>query len=188
MTQVTHIFDTSKFARAPAGEARSVSAAEADWVAPLLRVRRIFISPGHNFFGRYGQEAGTHPIVEVDEGQCVAGWGLKGDRFFGYRPDYKGQVTFFSEEVWRQLKAEFNVPTLAASVLRRNVLVEGGDLNAFIGRRFKLQGVSFEATEECRPCHWMDKAVAPGAEEWLKGRGGLRCRVLSDGVLRPDIP
>jgi hypothetical protein len=32
----------------------------------------------------------------------------------------------------------------------------------------------------------MDNAVAPGAEEWLKGRGGLRCRVLSDGVLRRE--
>jgi MOSC domain-containing protein YiiM len=55
-----------------------------------------------------------------------------------------------------------------------------------IGRRFSIQGVLFEATEECRPCHWMDNAVAPGAEEWLKGRGGLRCRVLSDGVLRRE--
>ena len=30
----------------------------------------------------------------------------------------------------------------------------------------------FEGIEECRPCHWMDRAFCPGAEEWLKGRGG----------------
>jgi hypothetical protein len=32
----------------------------------------------------------------------------------------------------------------------------------------------------------MDQAVAPGAEEFLKTRfrGGLRARILSDGVLR----
>jgi len=30
----------------------------------------------------------------------------------------------------------------------------------------------------------MDQAVGPGAEEWLKGRGGLRARVLTDGELR----
>jgi MOSC domain-containing protein YiiM len=153
----------------------------------MTLVRQIFISPGHNFFGRYGQTAGNHPSVEVDEVHCVAGMGLKGDRFFGYRPEYKGQVTFFSEEVWRSLQDHFRVPAQVPSVLRRNVIVGGIDLNSLIGQRFQLQGISFEATEECRPCHWMDKAVAPGAEEWLKGRGGLRCRVLSDGMLRREV-
>jgi MOSC domain-containing protein YiiM len=152
----------------------------------MTLVRKIFISPGHNYFGRYGQVADTHPTVEVDEVECVTGMGLKGDRFFGYRPDYKGQVTFFSEEVWRQLQEHFKVPGHAPSVLRRNVILGGVDLNALIGRQFSIQGVLFEATGECRPCHWMDKAVAPGAEDWLKGRGGLRCRVLSDGVLRRE--
>ncbi len=152
----------------------------------MLLVRQIFISPGHNFFGRYGKAAGTHPAVEVDKVECVAGMGLKGDRFFGHRPDYKGQVTFFSGEVWRQLQARFNLPAFVPSVLRRNVIVEGDDLNALIGRRFALQGVEFEATEECRPCCWMDQAVAQGAEEWLKGRGGLRCRVLLGGTLRRE--
>ena len=30
----------------------------------------------------------------------------------------------------------------------------------------------------------MNEAVAPGAEELMKGRGGLRARILSDGMLR----
>jgi MOSC domain-containing protein YiiM len=41
----------------------------------------------------------------------------------------------------------------------------------------------FEGVEECRPCYWMDQALAPGAEEFLKGCGGLRVRVLTDGIL-----
>jgi MOSC domain-containing protein YiiM len=44
--------------------------------------------------------------------------------------------------------------------------------------------VAFAGTGEARPCHWMNHAVAPGAEDWLKGRGGLRARVLSDGELQ----
>ena len=152
----------------------------------MLQVRQIFISPGHNYFGRYGQTPGTNQAVEVDEAECVPGYGLKGDRFFGYRPEYKGQVTFFSEEVWRQLLAQFKVPEASPSMLRRNVIVAGGDLNALIGQKFTVQGVGFEAIEECRPCHWMNQAVSPGAEDWLKGRGGLRCKVLSGGVLRRE--
>jgi hypothetical protein len=30
----------------------------------------------------------------------------------------------------------------------------------------------------------MDRAIAPGAEEFLKGQGGLRARILTDGQLR----
>jgi hypothetical protein len=30
----------------------------------------------------------------------------------------------------------------------------------------------------------MNQAIAPGAEEFLKGRGGLRARILTDGTLR----
>jgi hypothetical protein len=30
----------------------------------------------------------------------------------------------------------------------------------------------------------MDRAIAPGAHEFLKGRGGLRAKILCDGKLR----
>lgn len=33
------------------------------------------------------------------------------------------------------------------------------------------------------PCYGMNTSLGPGAEQCLKGRGGLRCRILTDGVL-----
>ena len=66
------------------------------------------------------------------------------------------------------------------------MITEGADLNALIGQRFIVQGVEFEGVCECSPCYWMDRAIAPGAEEALKGRGGLRARILSNGVLRAE--
>jgi len=36
---------------------------------------------------------------------------------------------------------------------------------------------------ESKPCYWMDQAVGPGAEEWLRGNGGLRAKILRDGPL-----
>ena len=33
----------------------------------------------------------------------------------------------------------------------------------------------------------MERAIGPRADAWLKGRGGLRCRILSDGWLRRDV-
>jgi hypothetical protein len=150
----------------------------------MIRVRHIFVSPGHNFFGRFGQPPGEHPLIDLPEVECVAGYGLRGDRFFGYRPDYKGQATFFSVEVATTLQETFNLASVDLTAFRRNIITEGVDLNTLIGERFTVQGVEFEGTGECRPCHWMNHAVAPGAEDWLKGRGGLRCRILSTGWLR----
>jgi hypothetical protein len=152
-------------------------------VKSAITVRHIFISPGHNFFGRYGQPAGAHTTVDVRNVQCRAGWGLEGDRFFGYRPDYNGQVTFFAWEVYEAAKRELAAPQLKPDAFRRNVVVESMPLNELIGTRFTLGGVDFEGMSESKPCHWMEGVVAPGAEKWLRGRGGLRARILTDGVL-----
>ena len=44
--------------------------------------------------------------------------------------------------------------------------------------------VRFLGTKPCSPCAWMDAMFVPGAHEFLRGRGGLRARILNDGVLR----
>ncbi len=150
---------------------------------PSAAIRHLYVSSGHNFFGRFGQPADTHLVRDLPVVKCRAGWGLEGDRFYGYRPDYKGQVTFFAWETYVAAKEKFRVPALQPSAFRRNVIVEGIDLNALVGRRFTLGGVEFEGTGEARPCHWMNQVVAPGAEDWLMGRGGLRTRVLTSGEL-----
>lgn len=148
-----------------------------------VAVLRFFISTGHNFFGRHGLEPEAHPVLEPDEVECVAGCGIRGDRFFSFKEDYKGQITFFSLEVFEQLQNELGLRDVGPSAARRNVLTTGVDLNQLIGRRFEIEGVAFEGTEECRPCHWMETALGPGAEAWLRGRGGLRARILTSGTL-----
>jgi MOSC domain-containing protein YiiM len=151
-----------------------------------VRIEHIYISPGHNFFGRHGQPPGEHPIIEVKQAQCVAGKGIVGDRFFEYKKDYKGQITFFSLEVYENLCRELQVSDKSPAAFRRNIVVGGIDLNTLIGQRFILQDTEFEGIEECRPCPWMDQAFASGAETLLKGRGGLRARILTDGMLQRD--
>jgi MOSC domain-containing protein YiiM len=149
-----------------------------------VEIVHLYTSPAHNYFGHHGKPADDYPVVEVDFIECVAGHGIRGDRFFDYRDSYKGQITFFSEEVYKALCEELKVSDKSASAVRRNVITRGLDLNTLIGSEFEVQGVRFRGTEECRPCYWMDQAVAPGAEAFLKGRGGLRARILTDGTLR----
>lgn len=152
----------------------------------MISVRKLFISPGHNFFGHHGRPVGRHAAIEVNSIECVAGRGVKGDRFFDYRDNYKGQVTFFSSEVFEALRWELNLPLAHPSATRRNVLLEGVELSLLIGHEFELQGIRFLGVEECKPCYWMDSALGQGAEHWLQGRGGLRARILTSGCLEVE--
>jgi MOSC domain-containing protein YiiM len=146
-------------------------------------ILRLYISPGHNFFGHHGREPDKFPALEVLNLTCVKGRGIRGDRFFDYKENYKGQITFFASEVFELLCNALALRDCSAALLRRNVITRGVDLNTLIDQEFEVQGVRFQGTGECKPCYWMDRAIAPGAEDFLKGRGGLRARILSDGLL-----
>ena len=149
-----------------------------------MEISHLYISTGHNFFGHHGREPDNFPAIEVSSIECVAGHGIRGDRFFDYQDDYKGQVTFFSLDVFDELRAELEVRDCSPGAVRRNVIVRGIDLNELIGQEFEVQGVRFCGTAECKPCYWMNRAIAPGAEKFLNGRGGLRARILTDGFLK----
>ncbi len=153
-----------------------------------MRLLHIFLSPEHNYFGHHGKPAGEAPTVEVPEVEAVAGKGLVGDRFFDYKDDYRGQVTLFSIETYRDLCDRFGRPPSekGAAVFRRNLVVEGADLTALVGEEFQLCGVRFLGTQEAAPCYWMNQAFAEGAEEAMKGRGGLRAKVLTGGTLTSE--
>jgi MOSC domain-containing protein YiiM len=151
-----------------------------------MRIRGLFLSPGHNYFGHHQQPPGDHPLLACAKVHCVAGRGIAGDRFFDYKDNYKGQITFFSTEVFAALCLQLGVTGKSPGVTRRNVITSGVDLNTLIGEEFVVQGIRFAGVAECRPCYWMDTAIAPGAEEFLQGRGGLRARILSDGFLHLD--
>ncbi len=147
-------------------------------------IDRLYVSPGHNFFGHHGRAPGDNAMIECSQIQCVAGRGIEGDRFFDFKPDYKGQITFFEGEIYDQLCSEFGVSDRLPSVFRRNVITRGVSLPSLIGVQFEVQGVRFLGAGESAPCEWMNLAFAPGAEDRLKGSGGLRAKILSDGILR----
>jgi MOSC domain-containing protein YiiM len=153
-----------------------------------IEILHLYVSPGHNFFGHHEQPAGRNPVLEVPEVECVTGQGIRGDRFFGFKPDYKGQITFFAHETYLRLCQDLGTHDQPPSVFRRNVITRGADLNALVGTEFEIQGVRFLGMIECSPCHWMNTAFAPGAENALRGHGGLRARILSDGRLKSARP
>ena len=127
-----------------------------------VQVQCLYISQAHNYFGHHGRTAGEDPCREVTWLDCIAGRGIRGDRFFDYKENYKGQITFFALEVLDALRRELNLPQAQPAATRRNVVVMGVDLNSLIGDEFEIQGIRFAGVEECKPCYWMNAALGPG--------------------------
>jgi MOSC domain-containing protein YiiM len=125
-------------------------------------------------------------MIEVPAIECVASRGIRGDRYFDFKDDYKGQITFFSLDVFEELCAALSLDDCSPATARRNVITRGVDLNEFIDKEFEIQGVRLYGTQECAPCYGRDGAFAQGAKDFLKGRGGLRAKILSDGELRSN--
>ena len=64
-------------------------------------------------------------IREVETVECVAGHGLRGDRYFDHKENYKGQVTLFAQAVFDELRLALDLPQARPCALRRNLLVSG---------------------------------------------------------------
>lgn len=154
-----------------------------------ITLEHIYISPGHNYFGKPKDGPGAHGTTDMDSVEARLGRGLVGDRYYGVPAHYEAQVTFFAAEVFDALLAAFPERTDLSPILtRRNIVTRGANLNALIGHEFSLDcgdgPIQFLGTKPCSPCAWMDAMLGAGAHEFLRGRGGLRARILSSGVLR----
>ena len=157
------------------------------WCVMKINVKTILVSEGHNYYGRYDLGAADYEIVEKDQVELVAGKGIVGDRFFEYKEDYKGQITFFSDTTVKAVRDELGHSHVEPRMFRRNVILEGVDAEALIGKRFRIGELEFTGSCEAAPCFWMDQAVGEGTHEFLKGRGGLRARITGGGVLSSGV-
>lgn len=148
-----------------------------------ITIHDLYISSGHDFKGRHGMERLDHGNTPVPSVECIEGKGLVGDRYFGYKDDFKGQMTFISLEAIRSVERELGQEIQDRSLFRRNAVASGADLNSLVGKTFVLGDVRFYGTEQCAPCYWMDRAIGEGALAAMENRGGLRCRILTSGTL-----
>jgi MOSC domain-containing protein YiiM len=144
-----------------------------------VEIVALHVSPVHAYEGRPsdGPRADPEPVSR-DHVEIRAGLGITGDRYFNHPAHRNGAVTLIAAE---SLDAWPVDPLLA----RRNVVVRGFDVDALPrGTVFRLDAVRFEVHRPANPCAWMDAVIAPGAFKALRGKGGIRCVPLDDGVLR----
>jgi MOSC domain-containing protein YiiM len=124
---------------------------------------------------------GQHPH-EVASVTAVAGKGLEGNRYFDTgRPEQ--ELTLIEAEQLERVVAEDGLQIDAAAT-GRNILTRGVDLNALVGRRFRVGPLECRGIELCEPCRTMESRTAPGAVRALVHRAGLNAAILVGGEVR----
>ncbi len=149
-----------------------------------VQVVGLMASGQHRYDGRPGTEVPAQATDRRSELTVRAGHGVVGDRYAGRPAHRDASVTVLAAEGLDELAAELGVPPFDPLLARRNVVLRGADVEALRGRTFTLGGITLLGGRAANPCRWMDVVLAPGAHRGLRGRGGVRCRPLTDGVLR----
>jgi MOSC domain-containing protein YiiM len=140
---------------------------------PDGRVEGIFLTDTH---GEVPQS--------VDRARAIAGAGLVGNRYFFKNGDAPpgGAVTLIAAEGLEAFVEETGISVTPAET-RRNVLTRGIDVNALVGKRFRVGDIECVGVELCEPCAHLQSLTKPGVLKGLVHRAGLNADVLNDGAI-----
>jgi hypothetical protein len=113
--------------------------------------------------------------------------GIDGDRYqdgtgtFSTSPRRVGQdITLIEAEALDELRA--SGIAIAPEEARRNVVTRGIDLDALIGRPFRIGEVSCYGQRRAEPCAHLER-LTPGTLRRLVHRGGIRADILEPGII-----
>lgn len=155
-----------------------------------VEVLHLLVSPEHAYFGRPREGAADVPTTDEPRVDVVAQKGIVGDRFYGRAAHMDAAVTLFAVESLEAIAAELGLGALDPLLTRRNVILRGAELMPLIGEEITLRSgpgfadsITLRPGRHAAPCAWMDRMLGPGVHAAMRGRGGLRCMPLTDGVL-----
>ena len=134
------------------------------------RVEAIFIGPERTL---------PEPVERV---RALAGKGLEGNRYFFDSAKPGRALTLIAAEAIESFQAETGIP-LTAAESRRNVLTRGLDVNALVGKRFRIGNVECRGVELCEPCSHLEGLTYPGVLTGMVHRAGLNADILTDGEI-----
>lgn len=157
-----------------------------------VEIVHLLASSVHRYEGRPSEGPRPAPEGEPESRERIevrASFGIVGDRHFGHPAHRTAAVTVMAEESLEYVREALQAGVLDPAATRRNIILRGVDVDRLRGAEFSLDSgdageVRFRAHRPANPCAWMDVVLAPGAHKALRGRGGMRCEPLSDGVLR----
>ncbi len=127
------------------------------------------------------------PVQGREQAVAIPGVGLEGDRyalkqgtFFKPEPDF--ELTLIEAEAIDALRRDYNIE-LAPGEARRNIVTRGVGLNHLVGKEFRLGTVLVRGIRLCEPCEHLQKLTGKPLVKGLRHRGGLRARILTEGIV-----
>jgi hypothetical protein len=135
-------------------------------------------------------------LVMVQAAHAHSGRGLQGDRYFKRSGTFSSahsrghDLTLIEAEVLDELRLPGG--HLRPEEARRNIVTRGIDLNALVGKRFRIGDLECFGQRLCEPCAHLERLTAaagkPGTLRALIHKGGLRADILTNGEIHVGQP
>ena len=124
--------------------------------------------------------AASHmPMKPAGRVTAEADKGLVGDRYHGAS---LRQVTVQAAGELSEAAARTGRP-IEPGRTRRNITISADTVPRTPGHRWSIGAVELEVARDAAPCTLMEELFGPGAQESLKGRAGVACRVIAGGEI-----
>ena len=127
-------------------------------------------------------------MQDVNTVEVIASKGIVKDRYFNENNNQDIQITLIESEnidYYNQI-SETNIPYIS---FRRNIITKGIQLNDLVGKEFLIGNVKIKAHRLCAPCRYLqDMLKQKNLVKKLLNRGGLRCEILTDGIISVNDP
>ena len=142
--------------------------------------------------GIYVAPRGGAKAERVGEVRALEGRGLEGDRYSEGTGHWSRfgracEVTIVEAEDLEAMEGAAGVRVMDGEH-RRNVVIRGLDLADLRRKRFRIGEAVFEYQKPCSICRYVERLTEPGMSEALKGRGGIRARVVEGRTIRIGDP
>ena len=128
--------------------------------------------------------AAAAPMRRMSTGRLVAGAGLDGDRYalgggtWAQYPDLEKQLTLIDRDDVAALAADVGVD-LSPGDTRRNLVTEGVDLPALVGRWFAVGNALLFGMKRCPPCAHLERLTGARLVKAMLHRGGINAAVFA---------
>ena len=127
-------------------------------------------------------------MQDVNTVEVIASKGIVKDRYFSENNNQDIQITLIESEnidYYNQI-SETNIPYIS---FRRNIITKGIQLNDLVGKEFLIGNVKIKGHRLCAPCRYLQEMLKQkNLVKKLLNRGGLRCEILTDGIISVNDP
>tara|TARA_B100001250_G_scaffold368345_1_gene350968 strand:- start:529 stop:972 length:444 start_codon:yes stop_codon:yes gene_type:complete len=122
-------------------------------------------------------------LEDIDSISVIANKGIENDRYFNDDNDNDVQLTLIEKENidYYNSISKSDIPYIN---FRRNIITSGIKLNDLVGKELFVGNVKIKVHRLCDPCKYLqDKLNDNNLVKKLVNKGGLRCQVITDGII-----